>query len=259
VIEQMAESVVVADRDAASCMSTRPSSGPAVFDAEVVGRNPRILQSGLQSAEFYAGMWSTLSGGATWTGEVINRRRDGSTYVEEASITPVVDASGELASYVAVQRDVTHLREVETTLEDTTRKRARVAETLARLQPGDTLEATGQAIADALFGLEGMDSPSVFVFDERGRALVLGRAGGRTGPIEVGGTHADRSAYLRRARTAPGPNDGPRPGREYGARFVLRMKGDRLRADPGRRRTIRLLAVGTTVPALRRLAEQLRC
>lgn len=264
VIEQMSESVVVTDRDA-TILYVNPAfeRTSGYSSTEIIGRNPRILQSGLQTPEFYAAMWSTLGGGATWIGEVVNRRRDGSTYVEEASITPVVDASGELASYVAVKRDVTHLREVETTLEDTTRIRARVAETLAGLQPGGTLEVTGQAIADALVGLEGMETPSVMVFDERGRAMVLGRGGDRKGPIEVGGTlPSDRSAYLLgRARTGawaerwrPRPEDG-----EYGARFVATgLKATAYAPIPGESGPIGLLVVGTTDPVRAdRLAEQL--
>ena len=264
VIAQMAESVVVTDRDG-NILYVNPAfeRTSGYSSAEVVGHNPRILQIGQQTPEFYAEMWSVLAGGATWIGEVVNRRRDESTYVVEASITPVVDASGELTSYVAVLRDITHLREVETTLEDTARTRARVAETLARLQPGDTLEATGQAIADALIGLEGMESPSVFVFDERGRAMVLGRGGDRTGPIEVGGTlPADRSAYLlERARTGawaerwrPRPEDG-----DYAARFVATgLKATAFVPIPGEGGPIGLLAVGTTDPArAERLAEQL--
>ena len=94
-IEQTAESVVITDPDA-NIVYVNPAferiSGYA--GAEVIGRNPRILQSGLQAPAFYADMWSTLTAGATWTGELVNRRKDGTTYTEEASITPVVDASG---------------------------------------------------------------------------------------------------------------------------------------------------------------------
>lgn len=263
-IEQTAESVVVTDPDA-TIVYVNPAfeRTSGYSSAEVIGRNPRILQSGVQKPAFYADMWATLTAGATWTGELVNRRKDGTTYTEEASITPVVDASGALASYVAVKRDVTHLREVETTLEGTTRARAQIAATLAHLQPGETPEVTGQAIADALLGLDGMDSPTVFVFDETERALVLGRGGNRTRPVAVGERIPEsRSAYLlERARAGawterwvPGPEDG-----EYGARFAASgLLATAYAPIPGDDGPIGLLAVGTSDPERAdRLGEQL--
>jgi PAS domain S-box-containing protein len=263
-IEQTAESVVVTDPDA-NIVYVNPAfeHTSGYSSAEVMGQNPRILQSGQQSPEFYADLWATLTSGATWTGELINRRKDGTTYTEEASITPVVDPDGALASYVAVKRDVTHLREVETTLEGKTRAHAQIAATLALLQPGDTPEVTGQAIASALRGLDGMDSPTVFAFDEAGRAVVLGRGGDRKGPAVVGETLPERrSAYLlERARAGawterwvPGPEDGA-----YGVRFAASgLLATAYAPIVGEDGPIGLLAVGTTDPGRAdRLAEQL--
>jgi PAS domain S-box-containing protein len=263
-IEQTAESVVITDPDA-NIVYVNPAFEriTGYTGAEVMGRNPRILQGGVHAPAFYADMWSTLTAGATWTGELVNRRKDGTRYTEEASITPVVDARGALASYVAVKRDVTHLREVETTLEGTTRGHAQIAATLSHLRAGETPEVTGQAIAYALLGLDGMDSPTVLAFDETGTAVVLGRGGGRVGPVEVGGTlPASRSAYLlERARAGawaerwvPGPEDG-----EYGIRFAATgLKATVYAPIMGEDGPIGLLAVGTSDPARAdRLADHL--
>jgi PAS domain S-box-containing protein len=263
-IEQTAESVVITDPDV-NIVYVNPAFEriTGYTGAEVIGRNPRILQGGLQTPAFYADMWSTLTAGATWTGELVNRRKDGTTYIEEASITPVVDVRGALASYVAVKRDVSHVREVETALEGTTREHAQIAATLSHLQAGETPEVTGQAIADALLGLDGMDSPTVLAFDETGRAVVLGRGGGRIGPVEVGGTlPASRSTYLlERARAGawtdrwvPSPEDG-----EYGIRFAATgLKAIVYAPIVGEDGPIGLLAVGTSDPAAAdRLADHL--
>jgi PAS domain S-box-containing protein len=56
---------------------------------EVLGKNPRLLKSGKQSQSFYADLWSTVSSGRIWHGELINRRKDGTTYIEEQTITPL--------------------------------------------------------------------------------------------------------------------------------------------------------------------------
>jgi PAS domain S-box-containing protein len=113
-VEQTAESVVITD-PAANIVYVNPAfeRTTGYTAAEVAGQNPRILQSGQQPPAFYAHMWSTLTAGATWSGELVNRRKDGTTYIEEALITPVVDARGAVRSFVAVQRDVTRERALE--------------------------------------------------------------------------------------------------------------------------------------------------
>ena len=75
--------------------------------AEVLGCNPRILQSGKHDATFYESMWSTLLAGQTWRGTLTNRHKDGSLFQEEATITPIRDDDGRVVSYVGVKRDVT--------------------------------------------------------------------------------------------------------------------------------------------------------
>ena len=80
---------------------------------EVIGRNPRILKSGAQDEGAYRTLWATLLRGETWSGELINRRKNGTLYREETNISPVRDADGKVINFVAVKRDVTHEREVE--------------------------------------------------------------------------------------------------------------------------------------------------
>jgi two-component system, cell cycle sensor histidine kinase and response regulator CckA len=78
---------------------------------ETLGRNPRILKSGKQDELFYHNLWDTLTSGRTWEGRMVNRRKDGTLYTEETTITPIRDASGRIVNYVAVNRDITeHLR-----------------------------------------------------------------------------------------------------------------------------------------------------
>lgn len=77
---------------------------------EVIGQNPRILQSGETPPERYREMWASLSVGRPWRGEFINKRKDGSTYLEQASVVPIRQADGKISHYVAVKLDVTELR-----------------------------------------------------------------------------------------------------------------------------------------------------
>jgi len=75
------------------------------FD-EAVGRNPNILKSGRHDQPFYQQLWDTIKSGNVWTSELINKRKDGSLYTEEMSITPVRDERGDIRHFVAIMQDV---------------------------------------------------------------------------------------------------------------------------------------------------------
>jgi PAS domain S-box-containing protein len=74
---------------------------------EVLGGNPRLLKSGDHDSGFYANLWATIASGRTWAGELTNRRKDGSLYPEEMTITPVRGGCGGITHYVAIKHDIT--------------------------------------------------------------------------------------------------------------------------------------------------------
>ena len=84
---------------------------------EVLGRNPRLLNSGLQGKEFYAAMWRDLIGTDGWYGEVWNRRKSGEVYAAMQTISTVRDAWGKTRLYVALFSDITPLKEQQKQLE----------------------------------------------------------------------------------------------------------------------------------------------
>ncbi|MBE2260072.1 MAG: PAS domain S-box protein [Candidatus Accumulibacter sp.] len=79
-------------------------------EEEVVGRNPRILQSGFQDRDFYREMWRTLCERGRWRGEIWNRRKDGQVFLESLTISAVKGDDGQLTHYVGVFTDITELR-----------------------------------------------------------------------------------------------------------------------------------------------------
>ncbi|MDP3213383.1 MAG: PAS domain S-box protein, partial [Deltaproteobacteria bacterium] len=85
---------------------------------EVIGRNPRLLQSGQTPRETYAEMWSMLLRGERWQGTLINRRKGGETYVESVTVTPLRrPGGGAVTHYVAVKQDITEKLAVEAELD----------------------------------------------------------------------------------------------------------------------------------------------
>ena len=113
-VEQSAETIVITDRE-----GTVRYVNPA-FERitgysmeEVIGRNPRVLKSGKHDESFYKELWSVLDRGETWAGHFFNRKKDGSLYEEDATISPVRDSLGDIVSFVAVKRDVTRMVSLE--------------------------------------------------------------------------------------------------------------------------------------------------
>ncbi|MDZ4252238.1 MAG: EAL domain-containing protein [Sulfuritalea sp.] len=85
--------------------------------AEVQGRNPRFLASGKQRPEFYREMWQSLLSKGVWRGELINRRKDGSCYVQQTSISTVYDKHGRTRHFIGLSSDISVLRESQDRLE----------------------------------------------------------------------------------------------------------------------------------------------
>ncbi len=107
-VEQAAEAVVITDAEG------RIEYANPAFEritgytrTEFLGQNPRMLRSGRHDAAFYRDLWDTIRAGETWTGRFVNRRKDGTLYQEDATISPVRDSVGKIAHFVGVKRDVT--------------------------------------------------------------------------------------------------------------------------------------------------------
>ena len=82
---------------------------------EVLGKNPRLLKSGKQPQSYYADLWSTVSSGKVWHGELINRRKDGTTYIDETTITPIAQNGGQAnwTHFIAIKQDITERKRAE--------------------------------------------------------------------------------------------------------------------------------------------------
>jgi PAS domain S-box-containing protein len=174
-IEQVTESVLITDLEARITYVNHAFERVTSYGRhEVIGKNPRLLKSGLQTPWFYDAMWAALTNGLPWVADFINRRKDGSLYTDAATISPIRDSSGAITSYVAVQRDVTHERALEERTTQLARERALIAETIRGLRSGDTPEATAHAICSRVVSLTSVMAAQLFLFGLDGRALPIG-------------------------------------------------------------------------------------
>jgi diguanylate cyclase (GGDEF)-like protein/PAS domain S-box-containing protein len=98
---------------------------------EVLGKNPRVLQSGITDTKVYDDMWSKLIKGESWQGEFVNKRKNGEIYYEEAYISPIQDDDGKVSHYVAVKLDVTSRKAAERALRESNKKMDSLLQSLA--------------------------------------------------------------------------------------------------------------------------------
>ena len=113
-VEQSSDSIVITNLDARIEYVNKAFTDITGYSAdEVIGRNPKILASGNTPKTTYDSMWSTLTAGKVWQGELYNRRKDGSEYREWATISPLFDEQGEVRNYLASKQNITERRAAE--------------------------------------------------------------------------------------------------------------------------------------------------
>ena len=113
-LQAAANAIVITDRQGSiEWVNSAFTKLTGYTEAEVLGRNPRVLNSGKHDAEFFQKMWTTVLAGDVWRGEVINRRKDATLYVEEMTMTPVRSGDGTVSHFVAVKEDISERKRVE--------------------------------------------------------------------------------------------------------------------------------------------------
>ncbi|MDP2007173.1 MAG: EAL domain-containing protein [Rubrivivax sp.] len=117
-VDQSAEAIVITDlQGAIEYVNDAAVKHTGYAREELIGRNPRLLQSGSTPPSVHAELWRELTAGRTWQGVLHNRRKDGSALLESATISPVRDAGGTVTHYVAVKQDITENRELRAELD----------------------------------------------------------------------------------------------------------------------------------------------
>jgi PAS domain S-box-containing protein len=174
VVEQATESVMIVDRDSRIIYVNPAFERVSGYtSAEVLGQNPRIISSGLQTPWFYDAMWAAITNGLPWVSDLVNRRKDGTLFTEEAIISAIHDPTGTISGYVAVKREVTQERALAERSSQLARERALMTETIRGVRAGDTLEATAQAICRRIVELTGISAAQFLLFASDGAALPI--------------------------------------------------------------------------------------
>lgn len=84
---------------------------------ELIGQDASIFNSGQHDSDSFAEMWRTINAGKVWSGELINRRKNGSFYIEDQSIAPVRNSNRDITHYIAIKQDITNRKQAEIQME----------------------------------------------------------------------------------------------------------------------------------------------
>jgi PAS domain S-box-containing protein len=194
VVEQTADAVVVTDRKGTiEYVNPAFESTTGYASDEVIGKNPRILKSGRQSAEFYRELWDTITSGQTFRGMTINRKKDGELYHTEQTITPMTDEHGEITHFVSVHKDMTERRKIQE--QEIELELASLVQ--QRLYPASDPDIPGYDLAGAVLPAEATSGDYydfVHLIDDTVVIVVADVSGHGLGPALV---MAETRAYLR--------------------------------------------------------------
>ncbi len=117
-VEQSPSSIVIIDLDGRiEYVNQAFVKATGYLAEEAIGKSPRILYSGKTPTEIYEEMWTALTDGRTWRGELINQGRDGRGYIDQALVSPVRQADGRISHYLILSEDITERKALAAELE----------------------------------------------------------------------------------------------------------------------------------------------
>jgi PAS domain S-box-containing protein len=118
-VEQSANTIVITDTQGnIEYVNPKFTKTTGYTEQEVLGQNPRILNAGILSKEYYTELWNTITSGNVWQGEFCNKTKSGKLFWERVLITPITNNTGEIINYLAVKEDITRQKEIEKVIKE---------------------------------------------------------------------------------------------------------------------------------------------
>jgi PAS domain S-box-containing protein len=165
-VEQTADSIWMQDLDNNVSYVNRAFSLAYGYESgEIVGRHASIVDSQTHPAALFDHIWATARAGKTWTGALVNRRKDGSLFEVEAVISGIKDASGKVIGYMQTDRDVTRERALESALEREARERESIEATLARIDSSATPEQIAATACSEIVRFSSVEAAFVIILE----------------------------------------------------------------------------------------------
>jgi PAS domain S-box-containing protein len=134
-MEAAADGILITDRQG-NIQWTNPALGQisGYNPRDLIGHTTKIFNSGQHHTTYYQQMWNTILSGEVWRGEMTNRRKDGSLYVEEQTITPVRGNDSEITQFIAIKQDITERKQAEKEIRERDQKEKILTQTIHTMQ-----------------------------------------------------------------------------------------------------------------------------
>lgn len=173
-VEQSPASIVIADLDGDIEYVNEAFVRKTGYSRdEVIGKNPRLLQSGRTPPGHYRQLWDDLTQGRVWSGEFCNRTKDGKEYTEWATVAPIKQPDGKITHYVAVKDDITEKRRMAAELDTYRLHLEELVQQRTHELEATEARATG-ILESAADGLYGVDQQGVITFINPAACSLLG-------------------------------------------------------------------------------------
>lgn len=172
VIEQVADHVMVTDKQGfIEYVNPAFEKTTGYSKEEVLGKNPRILQSGKQSIEYYQALWGTILAGNVFYARTINKKKNGQLYVADQTVSPIFNEAKEIIRFVSIWKDVTEIVRIEERLKFEKEKLEEIVGLdgkLSRIRKSDQLM---QFVVEKTRKILGVEKCSVMLFDRETNKL----------------------------------------------------------------------------------------
>jgi sigma-B regulation protein RsbU (phosphoserine phosphatase) len=150
-VEQAADSIVITDlKGVIEYVNPAFEATSGYKRDEVLGKTPRILNSGKHNKAFFKNLWETITSGKSYRGTIINKKKDGELYWSDQSISPLKDHNGNMTSYVSVLKDVTEAR-----IKQELELQLTVARKIQQMYYNTVISVPGYDIAGAAYPADG--------------------------------------------------------------------------------------------------------
>lgn len=215
-LESAANGIVITNRDGviewvnpAWCAMT----GYSV--QETIGKNPRIVKSGAQNSHYYKNLWETILSGHTWRGELVNKRKDGSLYTEEESITPFKAENGDITHFVAIKQDITQRKKSEYKIQNQLSQLAALREIDQTIISELSRHQSLNVILTKTINLLEVDAAVVLLLNEEMNSLVYAAGLGfwtdvvTTANVDISGNFSGKAAKEKRIIKIPDVSTDP--------------------------------------------------
>jgi PAS domain S-box-containing protein len=213
-LEAAANGIVITTPDGLICWHNAAFTEITGYNGdEIIGHNASLLKSGKHDSAFYQKMWQTILSGRVWRGEITNRRKDGSLYNEEMTITPVLGEGGSLTHFIAIKQEITDRKRAEARL-------AALSSLGQQLSSANTAREAALIIVDVADRLVGWDACVCELYsageDRLQHLLAMDVLNGRRTECTPDQLESAPACIIRRAIEAGGQlllRDSPEPDR----------------------------------------------